>query len=900
MRRLFLIAVCGLTVLSAIFLFSSLAPSSSAQKESARGNDVSRTEFAKGKRMPVDKIGIQRLRQKTRNSAKVDINEATGAANFVRLQTLKNTDLSSAQKTSDFQEKTEKFFAEHGSIFGIKNPEAELRVEKEMPDAAGGKHQDYQQVYQGVPVFAGVLKTHYNKENKLYAVNGTFVPEIEVDVNPVFTTNDAAATAIANVTAEKGEYGLFAKDAKLYVYRTGLIQGISGNDFLTWKIEVTNNENVREFVFVDARTNKIVDQFTGIHEAVNRRAYNGNFLAQNQVSTFYPATPFWIEGQTFPTGTAEADNMLFASKETYDLFMNAFGRNSFSDDGKIMDSIYNRGYSCPNASWNGTFISFCNGLTNDDVTAHEWGHAYTEYTHNLIYAWQPGALNESYSDIIGETVDRINNRDTVGNSATDPLRTTACSTGGNNTRWLMGEDSTGEITGALRDMYNPNCFADPGKVSDSSYTCSTGDNGGVHTNSGVPNHAYALIVDGGTYNEQTITGIGITKAAHIYFRAMSVYQRLDSNFVDHANAIEQSATDLKGINLKDLVTGVLSGQVITDADIAEVKKAMLAVEMRTPPVKCNFQPLLAKNPPAEATCDTGFTRTNIFTNNFEGSVDGWTVDKVDTTSGTFALQNWGVASILPGGATGKALYASDPDQGDCTAANDQSGVRYVKSPVIQMPTGTVSSPILSFDHWISTENLYDGGQLLYSVNGGPFVLVPQSNFLYNSHPKNFAAAPGNTNPRAGQRAWTGADGGSVSGSWGKTMINLAGLVSAGQTIQLRWDMSTDGCGGTFGWYVDNVNLNACLVSQPSATVTVRGRVTIGTQGVTRARVQLSSSTGQVLQAMTDSQGNYQFNSVETNKTYTGRVKAAKRYVFTAQQITPSANIDNLNFVGTLR
>ena len=90
--------------------------------------------------------------------------------------------------------------------------------------------------------------------------------------------------------------------------------------------------------------------------------------------------------------------------------MNAFGRDSFDGAGGIMDSIFNRGYSCPNASWNGTFISFCPGLTTDDVTGHEWGHAYTQYTDGLIYAWQPGALNESYSDIFGETVDRINRR----------------------------------------------------------------------------------------------------------------------------------------------------------------------------------------------------------------------------------------------------------------------------------------------------------------------------------------------------------------------------------------------------------------------------------------------------------------------------------------------------------
>ncbi|MDQ3175869.1 MAG: hypothetical protein M3Q91_19510, partial [Acidobacteriota bacterium] len=94
--------------------------------------------------------------------------------------------------------------------------------------------------------------------------------------------------------------------------------------------------------------------------------------------------------------------------------------------GAIMDAIFNRGYSCPNASWNGTFISFCPGLTTDDVTGHEWTHAYTDYTHNLIYAWQPGALNEAYSDIYGETVDLINGRgtDTPGGNRTDG----ACST----------------------------------------------------------------------------------------------------------------------------------------------------------------------------------------------------------------------------------------------------------------------------------------------------------------------------------------------------------------------------------------------------------------------------------------------------------------------------------------
>ena len=62
------------------------------------------------------------------------------------------------------------------------------------------------------------------------------------------------------------------------------------------------------------------------------------------------------------------------------------------------------------------------------------------------------------------------------------------------------------------------------------FTCGSGDNGGVHSNSGVPNHIYALLVDGGTYNGETINGIGFTKAAHIFWRVQSVYLTKTSDF----------------------------------------------------------------------------------------------------------------------------------------------------------------------------------------------------------------------------------------------------------------------------------------------------------------------------------------------------------------------------------
>ena len=101
----------------------------------------------------------------------------------------------------------------------------------------------------------------------------------------------------------------------------------------------------------------------------------------------------------------------------------------------------------------------------------------------------------------------------------------------------MGEDSTA-FGGAIRDMWRPECYNDPGKVTSASYVCTTGDNGGVHSNSGVPNHTFALLVDGGTSNGQTVTGLGLTKAAHIFWRgAVHLYLGPASNFADLANAL---------------------------------------------------------------------------------------------------------------------------------------------------------------------------------------------------------------------------------------------------------------------------------------------------------------------------------------------------------------------------
>src|SRR5262249_37712896 len=153
-------------------------------------------------------------------------------------------------------------------------------------------------------------------------------------------------------------------------------------------------------------------------------------------------------------------------------------------------------------------------------------------------------------------------------------------------------------------------------------------------------------------------GIGITKTANIYFRAMTVYQHPTTDFADHADAIEQSAADLIGLNLPALSSGAPSGEIITAGDVDQVKKAMRAVEMRNPPVQCNFQPLLAQNPPELCPAPTRVQAT--FQDTFEEGNYQWSVSHDAVTSADFTARDWEIVGGLPGGRAGHAFFAVDP------------------------------------------------------------------------------------------------------------------------------------------------------------------------------------------------------------------------------------------------
>lgn len=780
---------------------------------------------------------IERLIEDSGGAAEISINSATGVASFIRMPKNAALNLPLGSNPSPTAA-ANAFFESYGSALGITDAESELKlVDSSVDNTVDVTQLTFQQLYENVPVFAAILKARSTSQSQITSVNGTFVPNIKLKSTipglSVFQAEQIAVEAVASQSPvhssrqrrpttgklkgkPDGSSDLTAINSALYVFRTGLVQDVPGSDHLVYEVEVGNASlSIREFVYVDAHSGVIVDQITGIYHDLDRR-----------VSESSLANAIWQEGDDDPIpagwtgGSAQQvidwQNEIDGARETYNMFASMADWDSFDSNGATMRTVNNAAISCPNANWNGTSTNYCSNVTGDDTVAHEWGHAYTEYTNNLIYQWQSGALNEAYSDIWGEVVDLLNGR---GTDTPNAGRTAgSCSIYGagtpsvdNSYRWLSGEDDPA-FNGAIRDMWDPTCYGDPGKVSDTEYWCTSSDSGGVHTNSGVPNHTFALLVDGGTFNGQTISALGLTKAAHVFWEAQNMLTQA-SNFADHADALEASCAALIGVDLPALSSSdptypVSSGEVISLADCQEVSDAIAAVELRDVPAQCNFDTLLDPNAPA--LCQGLGTVQSIELENWEGGSlpSGWNVGTHDVTKpSTFSTPNWYVTDSLPTGAKGTfAAFVPDLLVGDC-AADDESGALFLDSPVITIPANTVT-PRVAFDHWVATEAGWDGGNLKLRVNGGSWTLVPSARFEFNAYNTTLQTSS-NTNPLAGQSAYSGSNSGGIAGSWGQSQVNLSGLATAGDTIQLRFDFGVDGCNGNIGWYVDEVEVYAC-------------------------------------------------------------------------------------------
>lgn len=175
-----------------------------------------------------------------------------------------------------------------------------------------------------------------------------------------------------------------------------------------------------------------------------------------------------------------------------------------------------------------------------DVVAHELTHGITDYTSGLVYQGESGALNESFSDMMGVAVEAF-----FQSRGTAPLQAD----------YLMGEDAfrasrAGSVSG-IRSMQSPTAFGHPDHYS-VRYT-GPEDNGGVHINSGIPNHAYYLAIEGGTnrVSGRSVTGVGFANRDQIekvFFRAFTQLLPVRATFAQARAATIQSARDLYASN----------------------------------------------------------------------------------------------------------------------------------------------------------------------------------------------------------------------------------------------------------------------------------------------------------------------------------------------------------------
>lgn len=194
---------------------------------------------------------------------------------------------------------------------------------------------------------------------------------------------------------------------------------------------------------------------------------------------------------------------------TYALYWQVFHRNSIDGQGMELDGLVHFGTDYDNAYWDdaghmffgdGDGVYLTDTTKGVDVIGHELSHGVTQHEANLTYSGQSGALNESFSDAMGALVEQYH----LGQTA-------------DNADWLIGKDIVGpQLAPALRSMKAPGSANrhDNQPSTMDGYVQTASDNGGVHTNSGIPNHAFYLVAT-------TIGGPAWKAAGQIWYDTIS-------------------------------------------------------------------------------------------------------------------------------------------------------------------------------------------------------------------------------------------------------------------------------------------------------------------------------------------------------------------------------------------
>lgn len=590
------------------------------------------------------------------------------------------------------------------AVYALNIPSAStFQAYKTEHDELGYTHTRYQQYMNGYPVEATTIIAHAIG-GTVTMVNGDYFQQFSPSA-AALTEKQALEAALKKVNAEKymwenremeamerevnkdPDFTYYPKGELVYVHKKNADYSAE-NMRLAYKFDIYAEAPLyRAYVFVDASTGEILDEQSRICmvNAVGTAAtkYSGNqtMTSDNNSGTYrlretgrgngiqtynmqngtsYSGSVDFTNGSANWTSTGfdqAATDAHWGAEMTYDYYMNQHGRNSIDGNGYLLRSYVHYSTNYVNAFWNGQVMTYGDGngtsfsiMTGIDICGHEITHGLINASANLTYQNESGALNESFADIFGNSIENFA-RPTDWN-------------------WRIGEDVTTSGSG-IRSMSNPGLFGDPDTYMGTNYYTGTADNGGVHTNSGVSNFWYYLMVTGGTgtndlVNAYSVSAQGWSKASRIAFRGLTVYFTSSTNFANARALTEQAAVDLYGN---------------CSPELAATSNAWYAVGVGSAPT--NGTPTAAFSTGSITTCSMPVTVN--FTNNSTGAQsyswnfgNGATSTQANpsytyTVAGTYTVtltatgcggtQTNASSQVITVGSTGQALPLSQGFEG---------------------------------------------------------------------------------------------------------------------------------------------------------------------------------------------------------------------------------------------
>jgi Zn-dependent metalloprotease len=448
-----------------------------------------------------------------------------------------------------------------------------LRVSAVEIDELAMRHVRTEQRLGGLPVFGGEAIVSFDEEGELAHIVDTLAEVEEIDTRPAYAADEAVDLAIAAAD-------LTWLDEEPAVRLVVLPHG--GRTHLAYEVRLRDTfhgEPTMPRVFIDAHTGETIWQYEDLRTATGDSHYYGTV----SFTTYKSGADYYLEDTTRDIGTfsyagtyssayyitdtdtvwTEPDQLSgvtahYAARTFYNYFKNTHARqgidgangpgyvSSLTGTGSVVSLFVNYGSNYVNAYWDGTAIYVGDGdgvdsdpLVTVDIIGHEMTHGITTNEANFTYYGESGALDESYADVFGTMVELYS---------------------GQSPDWALGEDCwTPSVAGdALRYMSDPTADGSSTEHYSTRYTGSA-DSAGVHINSGIGNLAFYLMAQGGahpttSYGSTTVTAIGTTKAAAIWYRALTTYLTASATFATARTAQMSAASDLYGTSSTEYAT----------------------------------------------------------------------------------------------------------------------------------------------------------------------------------------------------------------------------------------------------------------------------------------------------------------------------------------------------------